>query len=1000
MTSIETVSERERQESTSYGTAMVEDVQSHNEDADETMTLLSNASQSTEPEEEVSIWCDERELQNERRQTLSDTLANLTGGRFSPIRSTLNAAWDDISSTQQKYYTRKAQEAVTASLSVISPGQEKELWNSIRRESLINSENGDSSKRKHFDTSTGLIDVLIKAHDQAESWQTKRQILSIFANDFSRVELQNLIPGLSKWRIDQARQHAIEAGKGQLVTEKAIFRERIDPIKVDHFINYISRPDLLQDVAFGTKTLKLDSGERIIIPAVIRTIIPSRIISQYMAHCKEQEFEPASERSLFRMLEICSASMQKSLHGLDNITAEGGEAFDSLLSVIEMLMDNVEEEHWGQTMQQAMKEAKRYLKTDFKAHVGRNENNSDHCSLHALSDPVNIDFSGECLHGHDTQCDRCDSLEMGLTEVAKKIDEADITEDQRARMKFESKECARAIHAWKSHLIRSVNQEEAKQDALSQLDEETCLIIIDWAMKYLPQYYRERMAEFFGKRGRSWHVSAVITHLQPDRRYEVECFVHLFNSCNQNSFAVMSVIEHLLHTVKLEYPSINKAFLRSDNAGCYHKGPLLLSLSAIGKRTGVMPLRYDFSDPQAGKDICDRKTAPMKAHIRRWVNEKHDVITAEDMKQALESHGGLKGCRAAVVEVDTTKDISRDNKIPGISLLNNFRFEESGNRTWKAYNVGPGRLLAYGELSIKKQEATGLKVIQPFSPRSKERGTILESMRSKTEIFSCTETGCVLTFKTEAEADAHMDSGRHVRELESESLYDSIRKKWADKVTGVSVSSFGHESVLTHYDEPSTSVVNNRSKGWALKATKKPLRMGDNVRAYLTEKFDAGAISGLKVDPVQVSREMKLAKDESGHSLFTPEEWRTAQQITSFFSRLSAIRRQKQTDQGQYEEANEEIQEEDLEAVECEIAIDGLRRAVLHDMTVPRHPIEVGKRNVCELSRAKKLHALKVAELKQICESLQVAVVGPPTRKKSFIGPLETYVKTCSCFKT
>ena len=204
-----------------------------------------------------------------------------------------------------------------------------------------------------------------------------------------------------------------------------------------------------------------------------------------MAHCKEQEFEPASERSLFRM--FCSASMQKSLYGLDNITAEGGEAFNSLLCVIEMLMDNVEEEHWGQTMQQAMKEAKRYLKTDFKAHVSWNENSSDHCNLHALSDPVNIDFSGECLHGHDTQCDRCDSLEMGSTEVAKKINEADITEEQRARMKFESKECARAIHAWKSHLIRSVNQEEAKQDTLSQLDEETCLIIIDWAMKYLAQ---------------------------------------------------------------------------------------------------------------------------------------------------------------------------------------------------------------------------------------------------------------------------------------------------------------------------------------------------------------------------------------------------------------------------------------------------------------------------------------------------------------------------------
>ena len=153
------------------------------------------------------------------------------------------------------------------------------------------------------------------------------------------------------------------------------------------------------------------------------------------------------------------------------------------------------------------------------------------------------------------------------------------------------------------------------------------------------------MSDVYGKRGRSWHVSAVIRHLQAEGKYEVECFMHLLNTCNQNSFAVMSVIEHLLHTIKLEYPLINHAFLRSDNAGCYHNGPLLLSLPYMGKRTGVIPLRYDSSDPQAGKDICDRTTVPMKAHIGRWVNEKHDVITAEDMKQALESHGVLKGCR-------------------------------------------------------------------------------------------------------------------------------------------------------------------------------------------------------------------------------------------------------------------------------------------------------------------------------------------------------------------
>ena len=39
------------------------------------------------------------------------------------------------------------------------------------------------------------------------------------------------------------------------------------------------------------------------------------------------------------------------------------------------------------------------------------------------------------------------------------------------------------------------------------------------------------------------------------------------------------------------------------------------------------------------------------------VNEKYDVITAENMKEALESHGGLEGCRVAVVQVDAPKSL-------------------------------------------------------------------------------------------------------------------------------------------------------------------------------------------------------------------------------------------------------------------------------------------------------------------------------------------------------
>ena len=127
---------------------------------------------------------------------------------------------------------------------------------------------------------------------------------------------------------------------------------------------------------------------------------------------------------------------------------------------------------------------------------------------------------------------------------------------------------------------------------------------------------------------------------------------------------------------------------------------------------------------------------------------------------------------------------------------------------------------------------------------------------------------------------------------------------------------------------------------------------------------------------------------------------RSGEQRNSFFSRLSAIQRQRQTEQGQFEEPREEISEEDLEALESEIVFNDLRQAVLSDMTMPHHPIEVGIRNVCELSRAKKLQTLKLSELKELCEKLQLAVVGSLARKKSFIEPLETYAKTCTCFQT
>ena len=135
-------------------------------------------------------------------------------------------------------------------------------------------------------------------------------------------------------------------------------------------------------------------------------------------------------------------------------------------------------------------------------------------------------------------------------------------------------------------------------------------------MKFLPLHFREKSAEFYGKRGINWHVTAVIRKT-PESSLSVEVFVHVFDSCDQNQIAVASITQNTLTTLRKLYSKLTGVYFRSDNAGCYHGGYLLTSLASIGHETGIRVIGYDFNEAQNGKDICDRKTATMKQLLKR-----------------------------------------------------------------------------------------------------------------------------------------------------------------------------------------------------------------------------------------------------------------------------------------------------------------------------------------------------------------------------------------------
>ena len=95
-----------------------------------------------------------------------------------------------------------------------------------------------------------------------------------------------LITGLTKFKIDSARKHS-KNGRPQKPNKPSAPMNRLPFNKVQHFIDFISQPQYVQDIAFGQRTLKLSTGQKVQIPDVIRTVIGSRIISSYQAFCDE-----------------------------------------------------------------------------------------------------------------------------------------------------------------------------------------------------------------------------------------------------------------------------------------------------------------------------------------------------------------------------------------------------------------------------------------------------------------------------------------------------------------------------------------------------------------------------------------------------------------------------------------------------------------------------------------------------------------------------------------
>ena len=209
------------------------------------------------------------------------------------IRAQFHSPLKDISQSTARYCKEKSLQSCMGTLECIAPGQSHELFE------LISSH---KDKQNTVLTKNKIIQKLITLYQNSNLGVTQLEILSIFVQDYCNSKLKEIIPGLTMWRTDEARKHAALYGPGTTKEIPKTHRTHMSPIKVDHFIHFISQPHFPQDVAFGTRNLKLASGTTIAIPNIIRTFTSSRLVD--LATCEENNFESLARSTLFSILKV------------------------------------------------------------------------------------------------------------------------------------------------------------------------------------------------------------------------------------------------------------------------------------------------------------------------------------------------------------------------------------------------------------------------------------------------------------------------------------------------------------------------------------------------------------------------------------------------------------------------------------------------------------------------------------------------------------------------
>ena len=172
-----------------------------------------------------------------------------------------------------------------------------------------------------------------------------------------------------------------------------------------NFLEFLFNSNLLQDVAYGTSTMKFDDGSTQPVSKAILTLSKSHAIIEYKQYCDKFGLKKLSDSTLWQILKAIKPGQQRAMVGLDNVTADGILGFKLLSNQLDELAID-----WKMkiNLRKDIDAGKRYLKIGYAQHCSVNTSVNMHCISHALSSKDDEDLK---LNIHpsitDERCTSC-----------------------------------------------------------------------------------------------------------------------------------------------------------------------------------------------------------------------------------------------------------------------------------------------------------------------------------------------------------------------------------------------------------------------------------------------------------------------------------------------------------------------------------------------------------------------------------------------------------------